>query len=1069
VAAPVAAPVSASAVPAVKVDAPILQVGIPVERSLTPGGQDEISLDLAAGFYLRLALDGRGTELNASLLGPGGEVVAKDESDLEGRLAWITAAKGTYQLTVTAPKAKVPCRYQALLLQHRLAIRPDDDKRLTAEAALFTARQEKDAAKAVQQAQAALKLWRELRDSDGEFEALDVIKASDEENAISWYQRALEQAQATGNLSHQARARTDLGEALTRQGRLDEGSSHLEAVLPLWKGLGDAYQHSRALYYLGYRSAIGGNYDRAINLYQEALKSADPTWDITPDLWNGLGAVYSNRGENHEALECFERALRFATDMNRKGAKAVALASLGHLHWRRGEPRPALNELEQSLELNQSDPNLRSYTPMVQLQLGTADLGLGQPHEALENFQGALRAFQQSGNGTWTSIALVSIGRVNLMMGQPTEALDKFQEAWKIASGAKNPKQKGIALQWIGVAQLQLRQVPQAIQSLSEALQIQTGIDRPGQALTEQELGEAYQEQGNLMAARDSLLKALQITEEVEASYSRPPILFDLARLERQQGDLQGALYRIEEAINILETVRSSLTDDRLRTSFFASRRAYYDFFVELLMDLDRQSPGQGYTDRAFDASEKGRARSLLDLLAKGRSELTRGISPDLRQREGEVEARLSQIRQDLVEARSDTKKAGLITSLEEQLKFFSGEQQEVEQRIKAEYPLYAQIRYPSPLQREEIQKLLQPDEALLEYSVGEDAAYLFVVTTDGLAVHPLKTASAKLSEEVGTVRAGLESGGRLTNAYLRTANRLYQELVAPAQAELRSKRRLLIAPDGFLHHLAFEALLTREAQRETDCHFLIEDWAISYIPSASVLSSLRSLTAGAEPRKRLIAFAPSYDPAGSQEQAARNTDPQPVRDASQNSLLPDLEGAREEVAAITHLYPETERAVYVGAEASRENFKRSPRAAFLHFAGHGVLDEEHPERSSLVFSDGGLQVDDIFNLELSSDLVVLSACRTAGKVVTGEGLVGLTRAFLYAGIPSVVVTLWQAVDTSARDLMVQFYGSLGQSEDKAEALRQAKLTMIGRGRQTEKRLIRPYYWAPFILVGKSR
>ena len=158
-----------------------------------------------------------------------------------------------------------------------------------------------------------------------------------------------------------------------------------------------------------------------------------------------------------------------------------------------------------------------------------------------------------------------------------------------------------------------------------------------------------------------------------------------------------------------------------------------------------------------------------------------------------------------------------------------------------------------------------------------------------------------------------------------------------------------------------------------------------------------------------------------------------------------------------------------MGPEASRESFRHSPRAVFLHFAGHGRLDEEHPERSSLEFTDGSLQVDDIFNLELSSDLVVLSACRTAGKVVTGEGLVGLTRAFLYAGTPSVMVTLWQAVDTSARDLMVQLYTNLSRQGDKAEALRQAKLALIARGRRTGGRLARPYYWAPFILVGKPR
>ncbi len=1066
-------PAAASAGPAVKTEAPILKVGIPSERSLTPGGRDEVPLELEAGLYLRLAFDGRGAELTVKLFGPEGEVIAKEEGDSEGRLAWITTAAGTYRLAVAAPTVKVSFRYQILILNLRRAVHPGDDQRVAADTALSAARQERDAAKAVQQAQVALKLWRELQDTDGEFETLDVIRASDQENAIPWYKKAFEQALSTGNISHQARAGTDLGEALTRQNNLEQARAHLEAALSLWKNLGYPYQQARTLYYLGIGSDSRGNLDEAINFYNQALALTDPGWDLTPDIRNGLCNVYSARGESQKSLDCFDQAFKLARDTGRKGAEAAVRTGRGFLHWRRGEARAALGEFEEALALNQSDPQFAQYVGRVLVHIGSVELGLGQPQEALGNFQRALREFQRNGDGTWTAIALVSIGRVNLMMEQPTEALEDFKEALRIATDVKSPRQRGTALQGIGVVQLQLRQVPQAIQSLKEALQIQAGIDRPGQALTEQKLGEAYQEQGDPMAARESLLSALQITEDVEAPYSRPPILLDLAHLERRQGNLQGALSRIEEAIKILETVRSDLTDDRLRTSFFASRRPYFEFYVELLMELDRQNPGQGYADGALAASEKGRARSLLDLLAKSRSELTHGISPELREREQDVRARLSQIQRQFLEEFSHASRPQVVHELEARRQETEREQQEVEQRIKAESPLYAQIRYPSPLQREEIQRLLQPDEVLLEYSIGESGAYLFVVTTEGLAVHPLKLSPAQISEEVETVRSGLESQGRLSNAFLKAARRLYAELVDPARAELRGKRRLLIAPDGVLYHLAFEALLDRDAYRESDCHFLIEERAVSYVPSASVLSSLSekrppAVVAGNELSKRFIAFAPAYGlPAA--EERTRNAGVESQQSALQGSTLPDLEGARQEVAAISNLYLSSEFKVYVGAEASRENFKRiGLQVGSLHFAGHGILDQVHPERSSLMFTDGPLEVDDIFNLELNAGLVVLSACHTAGKVVTGEGLVGLTRAFLYAGAPSVIVTLWRAVDTSARDLMVQFYGDLDRSGDKAEALRQAKLAIIEQGRRSG-RLNRPYYWAPFILVGKPR
>ena len=209
------------------------------------------------------------------------------------------------------------------------------------------------------------------------------------------------------------------------------------------------------------------------------------------------------------------------------------------------------------------------------------------------------------------------------------------------------------------------------------------------------------------------------------------------------------------------------------------------------------------------------------------------------------------------------------------------------------------------------------------------------------------------------------------------------------------------------------------------------------------------------------LAFAPDYGrPAGLQE----------ARNAVRGSTVPDaapaaLEGAEAEVKAIAERYPGKVK-LYLGPDASLENVKRGPLVSeWVHFAGHGLVDEERPESSGLVLKGGTLTVADIFNLDLSAGLVVLSACETAGREVNGEGLVGLTRAFFYAGSPSVIVTFWRVADRKTPDLMLRFYANLDQSGDMAEALRQAKLGMIGK----RGLLAHPYYWAPFILVGKPR
>lgn len=290
--------------------------------------------------------------------------------------------------------------------------------------------------------------------------------------------------------------------------------------------------------------------------------------------------------------------------------------------------------------------------------------------------------------------------------------------------------------------------------------------------------------------------------------------------------------------------------------------------------------------------------------------------------------------------------------------------------------------------------------------------------------------------------------------------------------------------PDGPLLLLSFEALLTSPPDPARGGYdslpYLILDRSVTYVPSASVLAELGApRPAGARPpeSKLFLGFGdPDY---GGPADTASPSSPSPegtLTRSLQKAGLPHpqpLPESRNEVTRIASLFPAGRAQLFLGSEASEEDVKSNPSlkdAWRIHFAVHGFTDETRPELSGLVLAldgdhaeDGLLQVYEIFNLQLDADLVVLSACDTGlGLNVNGEGLLGVTRALLYAGASSVVVSLWQVADISTSELMIRFYENLGGKDDKAEALRQSKLAMIRGGRFGH-----PYYWAPFILIGQ--
>jgi CHAT domain-containing protein len=418
---------------------------------------------------------------------------------------------------------------------------------------------------------------------------------------------------------------------------------------------------------------------------------------------------------------------------------------------------------------------------------------------------------------------------------------------------------------------------------------------------------------------------------------------------------------------------------------------------------------------------------------------------------------------------------------------------------LRRRNPRYAALQYPEPITLAETQRMLDDQTVLLSYSLAEPESFLFAVSRNDFQVKRLPS-EATLNQGVQKLLAAITDKNNLApEQYRREAALLSRQLLQPISRMLAGRKALVIVPDGALHRLPFEVLFQPGIAAHGDLRrlpYLIRQFAISYAPSASVLAELQN-----EPRemapKSFIAFGdPVYD---ARAEAANASTLRATGAGGRLSFQP-LPYSHTEIDGIAQLFARDDRELFFGEAATEENVKtpeRLSRYRMVHFSTHGYVNEARPRFSGLVLSlpanipltalssqsatrnpgvpsgaaplgwsaqseDGVLSAYEIFNLKLKADLVVLSACDTGlGKEVKGEGLMSLTRAFMYAGSPSVVVSLWNVNDETAADLMIRFYRHLQSGMSKSEALRQAQLETIHDNGF-------PFFWAPFVLIGKS-
>jgi len=810
-----------------------------------------------------------------------------------------------------------------------------------------------------------------------------------------------------------------------------------EEALRLSRETGDKLRQARSLMYVALGKFHAGQTEEAIEPFKQSAALAGEAGDksLQTRALNAAGVLLEEAGQLDDALYFFNQSLNLAQELKDRPNEATALRNIGRIHISNREYEQADEFMQRSLAMSRElqDPLLE--------------------HSALS----ALASLENS-------------------RGNFAQALIYETQAHHIEGGRISPSAKYQLLTVEAITLYDLGDFEKCGEVLKRALEFaRTQKIAPAEATVLGNLADLQLKSGQYRDALISASQALDLLRRVGGDPAHEAaVLYTLAQAERQTGKPDEALANLRQAITLLERARlATVPTEAARAQLVSKNTPIFAATVALLLD-------RGEIAQALTVSESYHGRAFLDSLVESHADLRQVLPQELLKQEHDILDRISNIQRALWQEGVSPNREQL---LKKDLADAEDARESFQLQVRHSNPQYANLKYLAPLSVQRIQReVLQPGTALIEYFVGEDKSFAWLISNEKVSSAVLPSAK-ELQEQITDYRKLIgerSTAGpkRSDNGFAARSHQLYHLLIQPFEHDLSSTRNLIIVPDRALAYLPFETLLADAGARTKsfESGFLLERFAIVYAPSASALAAIR--TEDSAPAARgLLAFGDPvyYDT----EEPGKGSNPSanPITRAYRERGLDlrRLPYTRMEINDIGSLFPSAERKIFLGADANEKNVKSEKLDAFryVHFATHGIVDEEKPARSGVILSlkgnekeDGVLQVTEIMRLKLNADLVTLSACRTGlGRVVGGEGVLGLTRAFIYAGSHSVVASLWNVNDTATAELMKSFYANLKKGEPKDEALRQAKLTLL-KGKQTTWR--HPYYWAPFVLVGAN-
>jgi CHAT domain-containing protein/tetratricopeptide (TPR) repeat protein len=1066
----------------------------PVERGITNGEVHRFRVRLESGQLVHLLLDQKEVDIILTILNLNQQPVTDTNSPYGNRclesLSFVAKEAGEYIIEVRPTSGNLLSGHYRLQADGFRPPQSEDTRRIKA-ANLLRAGQKffeqggpENWEQAILKYQQAIQDWENLENQQEKTKALYLMGEtyrwmSKHQEAVEAYQKSLKLAQQTDDHRAEAYAWMQLGHTYMYLDQYQARNASQKAY-KLWEEQGDKINEATALHNLTSAYDILGEWEQATAYGKQAiaLRKEVRDWRGVASSLNILAMICDKLGESQDALKHYAEALGLFNQesnltSNDKKKVAAILNNIGYVYATLGDTTLALEYFEQSLPKRKEVYDIPGE--------GSTLLNIGQAYTKLGNFEKALSYYEQAQK---TAKLLQSEwGEATCLMysGQTLALMSKTQEA--------------------------LSQYLIALDSFRKVK------DRQAEATVLDEIAAIFTRQGKVQAATEKYNSALTIWRTIRDPHGEAAALYGIAQLERSQGELAKAHDKAKEAIKIVEGLRTKVINQTLRTSYLSSIRDYYNLDLNLLMQLHQIYPTQGLDKEALQISEQGRARSLLESLAEVGKEIREGVAPALLEKSRSLSMQVEAKSQKLIELNRREKSEKEIQTTELELQGLISQYKNVQEEIRIQSPAYAALTQPQPLSLKEIQQqVLDPDTLLLEYALGEERSYLWLVSQTGIESFELPKRSViedAANDFYHLVRKRGDDSPESIAQFWQQAAKLSRLILAPVEAKLADKRLLIVA-EGALQYVPFSALPLQNDKLVTTLSpsknkasktdgaassrptLVLEKHEVIHLPSASVLAVLRrELKQRKQAGNRIAVFAdPVYtgeDPRlkgynaklrGKDLQTQNRNLERTLRDFMDSDgrwNLDRLDNSLEEARAIQSLITNNDVMVALDFKASRANVMESDlsNCRIIHFAMHGLLNSRHPDLSGLVLSlvnekgetqDGFLRLNDVYNLKLSADLVVLSACETAlGNNIRGEGLVGLTRGFMYAGTARVLASLWKVNDQKTAELMGRFYEKLLKEKLPAsKALRLAQLEMWQQNRKNA-----PYYWAAFILQGE--
>ncbi|HZT78453.1 MAG TPA: CHAT domain-containing tetratricopeptide repeat protein [Vicinamibacterales bacterium] len=1063
--------------------------GVIVERQIRGGERQLFAVSLNAGETLKIAVDQLGADVVVEADFDRGATADDETKHHYGRelLVWAAPAAGTATIAVRAKSTIEPIGHYRL---SATVFPADSGAAAAAEAfndALASARvPESDTAaneRAAARFAAARDLWRAVDDrelvaaclvqlaritANSLFRDVDAIPMASASAAI--YDDLGQPTELVASLSVLAFAQVGAGQAEASAATLERSYRHAADVDPVVRAqIEDDIARSAMDTDLDRAVAFG---ERAANTFRTAGASHEESYSL-----ERLALTYSRMGRYDEALRSINRAIELGRQYGRENDVATMMLSIGRIQMVAGDDEAALAAYRDSLGMFKGQT---SNAIVARLAMGRIFDRRDDAAQAQPILEDALARVPPQLKDLWAAVA-TELGVCLALRGDPARALDLQRKALEIeeTAGARVP-----------------------------------------QLTILHDMARTYRALGDGAAADRVVDRAADLAAQLPGNPYGPLILRERARNARAAGDLAGARAALDEAIQIAESTRGRLQSQALRTSFGGTLQDYYDDAIALALQMHAAAPEARQDVRAFELFERSRARSLADLLSERGIDVTAGLDAALVAEQRGLQRQLAARDSALRDLGADPSRRGRATAIEREIAEIERRLAVVDGRIRASSPRFAALAHPEPATLAETQQLLDDRTVLVAFDVAASCGW--AVTRSSILLFALSSTSRidllahRLLEAIQTSRQqDLRTDGEARGRELdRGARELSDALLGPIGDRLTTvwrTSRLAIVASGSLEFVPFSVLPVPRRLAGGTLERLVDRHDIVQLPSVSILAALRRqppvtakgvaviadpVYASDDPRVHVA--GPSTLPSVSSlheghavpvrragarrgaESARPDAIDRVLRSAADDSSRGGLERlvfSRDEANAIASLA--SRRRVFEALDfAANLPVMSTPAvsgARIVHIASHGLFNSTHPELSGIVLSlvddrgrprNGVLHLYDVLNLKLAADLVVLSGCQTAlGPQMRGEGLTGISRAFMYAGARHVVASLWAVDDRATAELMRRFYRALlvdGRRPAAALALAQRDLSADSRWHS-------PFYWAGFTLIGDWR